>query len=96
MFQKPQNDEEHVHLIPFMDKSNQIIGTQFIYGDATCPSVFIFENAQEKTQPKGSKIPFIVDEGYKIYKDEKFGSYKGILVYAKMSEALLSDKILNH
>jgi len=56
-----------------MDRSNQIKGTQFIYGDANCPSVFIFENEHEKTTPKGSKIPFVVDEGYKIYKDEKFG-----------------------
>jgi len=79
-----------------MDKSNQIVGTQLIYGDANCPSVFIFENAAEKTTQKGSKIPFVVDEGYKIYKDEIFGSYTGILVYSKMSEGILSDKILNH
>jgi len=89
-------DEEIVHLIPCMDKSNQIIGTQLIYGDATCPRVFIFENEKEKSVPKGSKIPFIVDEGYKIYKDEKFGAYTAILAYSKISNGLLSDTILNH
>lgn len=47
-----------------MDKTNQIIGTQLIYGDARNPRTYIFENAVERSTPKGSKIAFIVDEGY--------------------------------
>lgn len=89
-------DDENVHLIPYMDKSNQIIGSQLIYGEADHPRVFIFENSALKSEPKGSKIPYVVDEGYKVFKDEKFGAYTAILVYSKMSEALLDDTILNH
>lgn len=95
-FHRPPLDDEHVHLIPYMDKSNQIIGTQLLYGDANKPTVFIMENAVEVTHPKGSKIPFVKEEGYKIYKNETYGDYTGVLVYSKMSDGLLNDSILNH
>lgn len=57
--------------------------------------MFIFENKTEESCIKKSKIPFVVDEGYKIYKNETYAEYTGVLAYSKLSEAMLSDSILN-
>lgn len=78
-----------------MDKSNQICGTQLIYGGVESPRVFVFETKREEAAIKNSKIPFVTDEGYKIYKNETFGDYTAVLAYSKLSPAMLSDTILN-
>lgn len=94
-FQRPPMDDQPVYLVPYMDKSNQICGTQFVYGGAESPRVFVFENKREESAIKSSKIPFVEDEGYKIYKNETFGDYTAVLAYSKLSGAMLTDTILN-
>ena len=88
-------DDQLVHFIPYLDKSNQICGTQFIYGGTISPRVFIFKNENETGAIKNSVTPFITDEGYKIFKNETYGDYTAVLAYSKMSSAMLSDTILN-
>jgi hypothetical protein len=78
-----------------MDKSNQICGTQLIYGGTIRPRVFIFDNGRERTAIKKSLIPFITDEGYQIFKNETYGDYTAVLAYSKLSSAMFSDIILN-
>ena len=57
--------------------------------------MFIFENKKEESAIKTSKVPFVADEGYKIYKNETYGDYTAVLAYSKLSEAMLADTILN-
>jgi len=90
----PVNDDQPVFLLPYMDKFNVISGTQFVYGGTEGPRVFILDNKQEESAIKNSKIPFVTDEGYKIYKNETFGQYTAILAYSKLAPAMLSDSIL--
>lgn len=55
----------------------------------------MFETRREESAIKNSKIPFVTDEGYKIYKNETFGDYTAVLAYSKLSPAMLTDPILN-
>jgi hypothetical protein len=93
--QKPALDDQPVYLIPYMDKFNVISGTQFVYGGADGPRVFVLDNKKEESAIKNSKIPFVTDEGYKIYKNETYGAYTAILAYSKLAPAMLTDSILS-
>lgn len=42
------------------------------------------DNRTEESAIKNSKIPFVTDEGYKIYKNETYGQYTGIVAYSKL------------
>jgi hypothetical protein len=53
------------------------------------------DNRNEESAIKNSKIPFVTDEGYKIYKNETFGQYTAILAYSKLAPAMLTDTILS-
>ena len=56
--------------------------------------MFIFENKKEESAIKTSKVPFVADDGYKIYKNETYGQYTAILAYSKLAPAMLTDTIL--
>lgn len=92
--QKPGMDDQPVYLIPYMDKSNVISGTQFVYGGTECARIFVMDSTKEESAIKNSKIPFVTDEGYKIYKNETYGQYTAILAYSKLAPAMLTDTIL--
>lgn len=91
----PQLDDQPVFLIPYMDKSNVICGSQFVYGGSSGARVFIMDSRTEESAIKNSKIPFVTDEGYKIYKNETYGQYTAIVAYSKLPQAMLDDSILN-
>lgn len=91
----PLLDDEPVFLVPYMDKSNMICGTQFVYGGTQGARVFVLDNRNEESAIKTSKIPFVTDEGYKIYKNETYGQYTGIVAYSKLPQAMLVDSILS-
>ena len=94
-YRRPPLDDQPVYLIPCFDKSNQICGTQLVYGGAGGPRVFVFDSRSEESAIKKSKIPFVIDEGYKIYKNETFADYTAVLAYSRLPPAMLNDDILN-
>lgn len=53
------------------------------------------DSRTEESAIKNSKIPFVTDEGYKIYKNETYGQYTAIVAYSKLPQAMLDDSILN-
>lgn len=52
------------------------------------------DSYSEESALKKSKMPFVTDEGYKIYKNETFADYTAVLAYARLSRAMLDDDIL--
>lgn len=79
-------DLTNLVLIPFLNSSNYIIGTQLVVKcfSSNIPKIYTFANSSEKSQ---TLICLLKSHGYKIYKDETNGEITAVMAYAKISDS---------
>jgi len=82
-------------VLPFLDSTNKICGTQIVVGTGRSAQVFVIEKAEERASNRVSKIPLTKNQGYKLYKDESTLEYSAIMGYSHLTKAMQHDLSLN-
>ena len=79
-FTKPR-DENNIQVVPFLDSTNKICGTQIIIGRGDSAQLFVLEKSEERSSNRMSKIPLVKNQGYKLFKDECTREHSAIIAF---------------
>lgn len=93
-FFKPK-DENNIQVIPFMDSTNKICGTQIIIGTGASAQLFVLEKSEERSSNRMSKIPLVKNQGYKLFKDECTHEHSAVIAFTQLTKAMQQDVCLN-
>lgn len=86
----PQQNHCKIHLIPYLNSKNDIVGTQLIIMSENTKrqrQVLVFENAVERRSSMPSSV--LIDyQGYKLYRSETDGSMMAVMAYVVLGNCV--------